>query len=470
MSHYLAFDLGASSGRAILGSLENGRLKLEEVHRFPNHPKEKDGHFYWDIAELAKELETGLQKAFAAAGDIVSFSVDTWGVDTVYMRNGQPVRNPSCYRDERFIRAQQDVHTRISGQELFTESGIQLLAFNTIYQMYAHAEDYPEDFADGTKMLFIPDALIALLTGQEATEYTIASTGALLNPQTRQWNTELLERLEIPVNVLTGLLQPGTRGAMLKPELCERLGIPAIPCVRCGSHDTASAIAALPQPDTAECAYISLGTWALLGAELREPNLSTAAFTAHYTNEGGVEGTIRFLTNITGTWLLQETRRILNETEPTTFSRMCEMAQAAGETAKRFDPNDPVFSTPGDIPARIRQYMRETNQGEFSSTGELIRCIYESLADAFRDKLQELEKTLGMKYRTLNILGGGTKDEFLMQLAANRTGINVAAGPVEATAAGNLIVQMTAAGEIPDLRSARKVIAETFPPVVYRPE
>ncbi len=464
---HLAFDLGASSGRAIVGWIdEEKRLRLQEVHRFSNHPYEENGRFYWDFTALCSELKTGLKKAFEYAEDTVSFSVDTWGVDLVFFRNGTPTRQPYCYRDPRFVQAMEDVHKIVPAEECFAETGIQILPFNTLYQLFADCQDHPEDFSGNAKALFMPDALLAVLTGEECTEYTIASTGAMLDPETRNWNIALTERLGIPANVLTDIVPPCTGGALLKQELCSELGIPQIPCIRCASHDTGSAIAALPAPGSTEhAAYISLGTWALLGAEIQTPDMTNAAYCAHYTNEGGAAGTIRFLTNITGTWLLQETKRTWNESgDPVTFAEMEQLAKAA-KTEKRFNPNDPVFSAPGDMPERISRVC-----GGFASRGELLRCIYESLADCFAEKLKELEKLRNCKYEKLHILGGGTKDSFLMQLTANRIGIDVLAGPVEATAIGNILAQILASGELKTLDDCRALVSSSFELKCYHPE
>ena len=470
MSKHLAFDLGASSGRAIVGWVEGGKLQLQEVHRFPNHPYEKDGRFYWNFTALTNELKEGLKKACAAYSDISTFSIDTWGVDVVFFRNGEPIREPYSYRDPRFVTAMNDVHKILPAEELYAKTGIQLMSFNTVYQLFADHQDHPEDFRDGAKVLFMPDALMMMLTGEALTEYTIASTGALLDPYTRTWQKEVFNKLDIPADVLTQLVEPCTLSAPLKKELCEELGVPRITGIRCGAHDTASAVAALPSDAPEKAAYISLGTWALLGAEIRQPVTGPDAFQAKYTNEGGIDGTIRFLTNITGTWLLQETKNAWNEAgDAITFNEMCDLAMSV-ETEKRFNPNDPAFATPGNMPERIADYCRTNGQGEFSGRAELLRCIYESLAQCFCEKLHELEKVRGGTYEKLHILGGGTKDTFLMQLTANRIGIPVLAGPVEATAAGNLLAQLIASGELKDLAESRKLIAASFPLKEYQPQ
>lgn len=458
---YLAFDLGASSGRAILGRMEQGKITLTEVHRFPNHPVEHGGELFWNFDCLCRELETGLGKAFSIEKNIVSFSIDTWGVDIVFFRNGKAIRQPRCYRDPRFPAAQRDVHRIIPAQKLFTATGIQPLPFNTVYQLFAFTQDRPEDFGNDSIALFLPDALLYHLTGEATTEYTIASTGAMLQPGACKWNLDLLGRLGIPAQVLTPLVPPGTRGALLKDSLAKQLGIPRIPCVKCASHDTASAVAALPSA-VADNVYLSLGTWALLGAELRKPNLSSEAFEKHYTNEGGLDNTIRFLVNITGTWLIQETRRVWREKGlDLSFAELSSLASHAS-TAKRFNPDDSRFATPGDMPGRIQALCRETGQGEFSSRGELLRCIYESLSDSFRNKLRDLESILRKKHSAFHILGGGTQDSFLMSLTAEKLNLPVVTGPVEATAIGNLLVQFLADGTIRSLTEGREKIARSF--------
>ncbi len=465
---HLAFDLGASSGRAIVGWADDvsGTLRLEEVHRFTNYPAEEDGRFYWDFPALCNELKTGLKKAFAFAEDIATFSVDTWGVDVVFFRDGKPVRRPHCYRDPAFAAAAEEVHAKhISAADCFAETGIQPLSINTLYQLYADKQDHPEDFASGNMALFMPDALLYVLTGNTDTEYTIASTGELLMPEKRDWNHDLLERLDIPAEILTKITEPCTLSAVLRPEICAELGIPSIPCVKCASHDTASAVFAAPFTDADSAAYISLGTWALLGAETKTPDLSEAAYLAKYTNEGGAAGTIRFLKNITGTWLFQETKRTWNEAgDPVTFAEMEAMAKTA-ETAKRFNPNDPIFAAPGNMPERISQVC-----GAFADKAELLRCIYESLADCFAESLRELENLRGCRYSRLHILGGGTKDSFLMQLTADRTGKEVLAGPVEATAIGNILAQLLACGEVKDLNGCRELVRHSFDLKNYHPE
>ena len=288
-SSHLIFDLGASSGRAMIGRLEAGKLTLREAHRFKNYPVERGGSWFWEFDHLVAELKEGFRKAFALDPEITTFSIDTWGVDYVFFRGGKPVRDPFNYRDERTYAAMEALHRKVSREDLFAATGIQLMNINTVYQLWAHREAFPGDFEDGSMLLFMPDALHFVLTGDTRTEYTIASTGALLDPRTREWNRGLLAELGLPASVFTPIVPPSTAGMPLRAEIAAELGIPRIAGIKCGSHDTASAVAALPLRDGGAAAYVSLGTWALLGAELAAPMLSAEAGRAHYTNEGGLE-------------------------------------------------------------------------------------------------------------------------------------------------------------------------------------
>ena len=470
-SAHLIFDLGASSGRAMIGRLEAGKLSLREAHRFKNYPVERGGSWYWEFDHLVAELKEGFRKAFALDPGITTFSIDTWGVDYVFFRGGKPIRDPFNYRDERTYAAMEALHRKVSRDELFAATGIQLMNINTVYQLFAHREAFPGDFEDGSMMLFMPDALHYVLTGDTRTEYTIASTGALLDPRTRDWNRRLLAKLGLPESVFTPIVPPSTAGMPLRAEIAAELGIPRVAGIKCGSHDTASAVAALPLRDGGAAAYVSLGTWALLGAELPAPMLTPEAGRAHYTNEGGLEDTIRFLTNITGTWILQECRRVWSEEDHREIS-FGELSQLAANSAApgRIDPNDDSFSPPGDMPKRIVEYCRRTGQRIPEGRGEILRTVYDSLAEAFAAKLAELEKFTGQRYGELHIIGGGVQDRFLMQLTADAIGRPVAAGPVEATATGNLLSQLAAAGEIPSLAEGRRLVADSFPVTMWQPQ
>jgi len=465
---YLAFDLGASSGRAILGRVRDGGLELEEIHRFKNYPYEKDGHYFWDFRALLGELETGLKKACAGASAPASFSIDTWGVDYALFRNGELIHDPYCYRDGRTEPAIEAFHKKISKADFYARNGIQPMVFNTVYQLAAELRDDPASL-DGSTMLLMPDALHYMLTGTATSEITIASTGALLKASSPEWDMDALTGLAgLPAGLFAPLVRPGSPVGELKPEVAKRLGIPQIRAVKCASHDTASAVLAMPCADPEKALYISLGTWALLGAEFRTAILTPEALESMFTNERGVEDTFRFLCNIMGTWLLQETRRTWTEQgKDISFADMEAMAAPLDGQSFRIDPDDAVFFPPGDMPEHVRCYCREHGQGEIPSDAALVRCIYDSLADCFKKRIDRLERITGRKFDTLNILGGGTRDSFFMRLVAKTTGRHVLAGPTEATAIGNILAQMIASGDLKDAAEARALTARSFPLDVY---
>jgi len=468
---YLAFDLGASSGRGIIGRIDDGKLSLTEVHRFANGPMEKNGSLFWDFPTLCNEIKTGLKKALAIEPGISSIAIDTWGVDYVLFNrtNGKMVRLPYHYRDSRTDNIPEKVFQIIPRKELYARTGIQFMQLNTLYQLVAHREQHPEDF-DNSVLLLMPDALTYMLNGSLTCEYSEASTSNLLNPATRNWDFELIDLLKLPRSIFPEIVPPCSKSAPLKPELQAELGCSSIPVVKVGSHDTASAVAAAPAPVNRTWAYVSCGTWALLGAETDSPILTPEAEAAPFTNEGGLNGKIRFLTNIMGTWLLQETRRVWNETGRNISFNQIEKMAAEAEGLKYFiNPNDGLFFTPGNMPEKVVEFCRKTGQGEPDDRA-VVRCIYDSLALCFREKLEKLEKLLGVKYQCLNIVGGGIKDSYLMQLAADSLGITVAAGPVEATATGNILAQAMADGDVASLEAAREIVRKSFEVGEFKPE
>ena len=470
MHKYLAFDLGASSGRAIIGTFDNGKLTLEEVHRFKNGPVEKADGLYWDYPALCSELVTGLGKALEAAGNLDGIAIDTWGVDYVlFDPQRKIVRLPYNYRDPRTAKAAQDVKNIISDADIYKLTGIQKMELNTIYQLFAHKTEHPEEM-ENTVFLNIPDALAFHLGGNFTTEYTSASTTGLLDPVTKEWCWELIDKLGIPRSVFPEIVFPCTQGGVLSKELQQKFDAPAIPIYKVGSHDTASAVAAVPAPESGNWAYLSAGTWALLGAEIDAPSITSAGEKAHFTNEGGLEGKIRFLTNIMGSWLFQETRRIWNsDGKDLSFEDICRMA-AASELGKfLIDPNNSEFVTPGDMPQRIRDFCRKSGQGDRMTDAEVARAIYDSLALYFKNKIAFLEQLLGVKYSAFNIVGGGTRDRLLMQLTADAMGIPVIAGPVEATSTGNIIAQAIASKVVADQAEGRKIISDSFDVITYMP-
>jgi sugar (pentulose or hexulose) kinase len=469
---YLAFDLGASSGRAIIGRIDGECLSLEEVHRFVNGPMEKDGALFWDFPSLSQEILTGLKKALEKEPGISSIAIDTWGVDYVLFSktSGEMVRLPYHYRDSRTDNIPEKVYKIIPQDKLYERTGIQYMQLNTLYQLVAHNEQHPEDFNDSV-MLLMPDALTYILNGEMTCEYTEATTTNLLDPVARNWDFELIDMLGLPRSIFPEIVESCTVSAPLKPELQKELGCGPISVVKIGSHDTASAVAAVPAPTDRNWAYVSCGTWALLGAEIDSPILTGEAGEAPFTNEGTINNKIRFLTNIMGTWLFQETRRVWNEAgRNISFAEMEKLSLQAKGLEYLANPNDGLFLNPGNMPERIAEFCRKTGQGEIPGDSEVLRCIYDSLALYFRSKLEKLEKILGVEYQCLNIVGGGTKDRRLMQLTADALGIPVEAGPVEATAVGNILGQGIADGDIASLDAARQIVKNSFEVIKYEPD
>jgi rhamnulokinase len=469
---YLAFDLGASSGRAIIGKIEDGKMSLNEVHRFDNGPTEIDGKQHWDFDRLSGEILTGVEKALATGENISSIAIDTWGVDYLLIRSdGSPARHPYHYRDPRTDGLPDEIFDSvISESDLYSRTGIQMMQLNTIYQLAAHKRQHPEDMIDAT-LLLMPDALTWLLCGDMTCEYTEATTTNLLNPHTREWDWELIDKLNLPRDIFPKITDSCTTVGTLRPEICSKLNCDPIPVVKVGAHDTASAVAAVPAPETGDWCYISCGTWALLGVELDQPYISEAGRVAPFTNEGCIDGKIRYLTNIMGTWLFQETRRIRRENgETVSYNDMETEARAAEPLKFLVNPNDASLLAPADMPQAIRDFCERTGQGQIPDNGALVGCIYDSLALFFRAKVEALEKILGVKYACLNIVGGGTKDKLLMQLTANALGIPVAAGPVEATAVGNIMAQAIACDELADVKAGRELIKASFPVIIYQPD
>ena len=472
MGNYLAFDLGASSGRAIIGSLKQGKVELQEIHRFSNGPQECNGELFWDYAALENELVTGLGKAIATGIGINGISIDTWGVDYVFFDRDthQMLRRPYNYRDSRTLKSSAELWQKISPAELYRATGIQCMTLNTIYQLLAHKKAHPEDF-ENSVFLPIPDALALALGGNFTAEYTHCSTTNLLDPVTREWHWELIDRIGLPRSIFPEIVPPCSGNGMLKPELCEKFNTAPIPIFKCGSHDTASAVLAVPAPVQGEWAYLSAGTWALLGAETAAPVLTAESEKANITNEGGVGGKIRFLTNIMGSWLFQELRRVWNESgKNLSFNDIEAMARASEMCRYFINPNSPEFAAPGDMPQNIRNFCKNSGQSENICDAEVSRAVYDSLALYFRSKLELIESLLGVRYECLNIVGGGTKDKFLMQLTASALNRKVITGPVEATAAGNILAQAIASGEISDISGAREVIRSSFALETFVPD
>ena len=465
----LAFDFGASSGRAILGSLKDGTITLEEVHRFDNDPVQANGVFQWDVLRLFHEIKQGLLKA-QKAGGFESIGIDTWGVDYgAFTKNQRLLENPYHYRDLRTVDTPDAVRKIISDQELYEISGNQIMNINTLFQLYVYKEQSPELYNLTDSILLIPDLFNYFLCGEKAAEVSIASTTQLLEPYGKDWNWPLIERLGLKKEMFPPVVKPGTVIGLLKDELCRELGLDAKKIVAVPEHDTASAVAAVPTQDK-DFVFISCGTWSLFGTELDTPCISEKSAAYNITNEVGYGDTSRFLKNIIGLWMIQETRRqFKREGKDYSYALMEQLAREAKPFQCFIDPDDPVFTPPGNQPERIKEFCRRTGQYVPQTDGEVIRCIYESLAMKYKYTFELLKECTGKSFKTIHMVGGGTKDGFLCQMTADATQTPVKAGPIEGTAAGNVAVQLIAAGEIKDIWEARRLIGESFPIKEYEP-
>ena len=462
MSNYLAVDLGAESGRVILGGLAGGRLTLEETRRFPNQPVQLPGGLYWDSFRLFHEIQEGLTEAGREWQlTVAGIGVDTWGVDFGLVGpDGGLIDCPRHYRDPRTNGVPERLFQTVPRWEVFQQTGIQIMSINTLYQLYSlRLADSPA-LRDAARLLFVPDLLNYWLTGVARNEITIASTSQFYDARTRRYATSMLERLGIPTGILAELIEPGRAIGTLLPRLAEATGLGAVPVYAAGAHDTASAVAAVPAEGNDWC-YISSGTWSLMGVETAQPVINEQSYNLNYTNEAGVEGRTRLLKNIAGLWLLQECRRAwAAEGDRLEYDELARMAEEAGPARSIIDPDD--FLQPGDMPARIANWCREHSLDAPRTKGEFCRTILESLAHRYREVLEGLETLIGRKIRVIHIVGGGSRNQLLNRLVASITGRTVIAGPVEATAAGNLLVQAIGAGEVANLEEARAIVRRSF--------
>ena len=470
--NFLGYDFGASSGRAMLGVFDGEKIEISEIHRFSNDPVMMNGRFVWDTQRLFYEVKQALVKVSRMGIKLDAIGIDTWGVDYGLLdKNGALLGIPVNYRDHRTDGMMEKVFEVVPKEEVFEATGLAFNQFNTLYQLYAMklAGDPTLELAD--KMLFTPDLFAYFLTGKMGTEYTIASTSQMIDPHTRTWATGLLEKLGIPTKMLTDIEPAGTLRGTLLPEIAKECGVDEIPVISVGTHDTASAVAAVPTQED-DFAYISSGTWSLLGVELDKPLTSVEVMKANYTNEGGINNTIRLLKNIMGLWLIQECKREWDRREDAVgFAELVKMAEKAPAFKAIIDVDDPCFLAPGDMPARIQEYCRKTGQAVPQGRGEISRVIYESLALRYRWAIERLEKDLlGKEIKVLNIVGGGSNNVMLNQMTADAINRPVVAGPSEATVIGNLMVQAMALGEVKDMKHLRKVVENSFPTQTYLPQ
>lgn len=474
---YVAFDLGAESGRAMLATLAGDRVVLEEAHRFANLPQQLPSGYHWNLLDLWSHLVQGLRQAGAMAKQrnlrLVSLGVDTWGVDFGLLgRSGQLLGLPFAYRDERNGPAFQKAIDQLGEEAIYDATGIQFMPLNTLYQLIAQRDAEPGPLEQAQRLLLMPDLLHYFFSGERVNEATIASTTQMIDPRTGQWHTKLLADLGLPSHFLGETVPAGTKIGRLREAVAEAAGVDRLDVIAPGAHDTASAVAAVPV-DTATSgpwAYLSSGTWSLMGAELDEPIVTAASRQAGFTNERGVGGKIRFLKNIAGLWLVQEVRRdYATRGETYDYPTLTKLAEQSEPFRTLVAPDHAPFGSPGDIRAKIDAFADQTGQPRPETPGQYVRCCLESLALAYRQTMDGLEQLLGERMQVLHIVGGGGKNALLNQMTADALGRRVVVGPYEATAIGNALTQAIGHGQLADLAALRAVVRASFEPVACEP-
>jgi sugar (pentulose or hexulose) kinase len=472
--NFLAFDLGAESGRAVLGRLDGDKLTLEEKHRFANPTGRMNGHLHWNLLQQWEELKTGLRKT-AAGGEIKldGIGVDTWGVDFGFIgRSGEVLGQPYMYRDGRTDGVMDKVFAKVPRQQVFEATGIQFMQLNSLYQLYAMRHDQRSPILDcAERLLFMPDLFNYLFTGVAKGEFSIATTSQMYDPRKKTWAADMLEKLDLPTRILPEIIPSGTVVGELRDDVCKECGAQKIPVIAPGCHDTASAVAAVPAAaGRDDWCYISSGTWSLMGVEIAEPIINEKSLALNYTNEGGVGGTIRFLKNIMGLWLVQECRRQWQrEGKEFSYAELTKMAGDAPPLQCIVPPDHGPFGSPGEMPQKIAGYCRQSNQRIPASPGEFVRACLDSLALAYRKTLDGLQDVLGRRMNVIHIVGGGTQNELLTQMAADACGRTVIAGPIEATAIGNILVQAMATGDVRSIADLRAIVRNSFDVKRYEP-
>lgn len=456
----IAIDLGATSGRIVLGKYTGDGIQMTEIHRFPNRITEVSGRFYWDLWALWEEILTGLKKAASSGEKIESVGVDTWGVDFVLLgKDGHILSQPRSYRDPYTSGIPEIFFGLIPREELYSRTGIQIMDFNTVFQLFAMRQERNSALEAAEGLLFIPDAISFLLSGEKVCEYTILSTSALMNPRTHDFDDRILEAAGVSRSLFGRSVMPGEVIGTLTDEVSRKTGLEKIPVVAVAGHDTGSAVAAVPAED-GDFAYLSSGTWSLLGVESDAPVVTEKSFGMNFTNEGGAEGNIRLLKNITGMWILERCRASWKaEGREYTYPQIAGMLEGAPHFTSLIDPDDPSFANPSDMPAAIREYCSLHNCPVPSSDEEMVRCIFESLALKYRFVLGRLKELSGKDIKRLHVIGGGSMNAALNQMVADSLGIPVVAGPAEATTAGNLMAQFVALGYSDTISGMRSALA-----------
>ena len=465
---FFAVDLGATSGRTILGSFSDQSLELEEINRFPNPLTEVGGHFYWDIYALYNHMIDGLKMAAARKDvQITSIGIDTWGVDFVCVgKDGHLLRQPYAYRDPHTIGAPEAFFARMPRSKVYELTGIQVMNFNSLFQLDTLRRHNDSALEAADKILFMPDALSYLLTGEMVTEYTIATTAQLVNAHTRKLAPELLAAVGLTEEHFGRIVNPGERVGVHTAEVQQLTGLGAIPVIAVAGHDTASAVAAVPALNR-NFAYLSSGTWSLMGVEADAPVITPETEALNFTNEGGVGDTIRLLKNICGMWLLERCRATWGEIS---YPELIAEAKVSESFRSLINPDDARFAHPADMPAAIRAYCVATNQPTPETRGEMVRCIFESLALRYRQVLENLRSLSPRAIDTLHVIGGGSRNDLLNQFTANAVGLPIVAGPSEATAMGNVMIQALAAGAASDMAAMRQLINRSIELKTYLPQ
>ena len=468
--NFLAFDLGATSGRAILGRLDSGLIKLEELHRFPNDPVQYNGEMHWDAPRLWFEMRRALDIARRQAERVDSIGVDTWGVDYGLLgEGGALLENPYHYRDARTDGMVEEVTGKLSAERIYDQTGVQFMALNTLYQLYAASRRTPNLLYNAEFLVTMPDLLNFWLTGVVSCEYSIASTTQFLDWRTKSWACDLLQKLEIPTHLLAPIIAPGTELGRLRPDLASAHDLAFTTVIAPACHDTGSAVAAVEAGGTT--AFVSSGTWSLLGTEVTSAIVTEQARRLNFTNEGGVGNTIRLLKNITGMWLLEGCRNTWTAAgENYTYPQLLEAAADAPPLQRWIDPDAPAFVRPSDMTRAIRTFCKQTDQPEPATPGEFTRTVIESLALKYRYELEQLETLIGTKFEEVRVIGGGSQNTMLNQFTADATGKRVVAGPSEATALGNIVMQMVGRGVVDSIAGAREIVSRSFPPATFLPQ
>jgi sugar (pentulose or hexulose) kinase len=469
---YIAVDLGAESGRVMLGSVSKDRLFLEEIHRFSNGPIKEEGSIRWDFKRLLSEIKTGIGKAVKAAnGRVSGIGVDSWGSDFGLIgADGKLLENPCHYRDRRTDGVMEEAFKLMDKREIYENTGLQFMQLNNLYQLLSMRMTNSDVLAEAKYLIFTADLYSYHLCGRVYSEYTLASTSQMMDMKTGQWSKEIFDKLLLPIDIIPDIVKPGTAVGQLTGEVAKEIGCETIEVIAVGSHDTASAVAAVPAGNN-RWAYISSGTWSLMGVEVPEAIINDKTFEYQFTNEGGVGNTIRLLKNIMGLWLVQECRRQWQgEGVDLSYKQITDLAEVAVPFVAHINPDYSGFFSPGDMPERINEYLAETDQKPIEDKGQMIRVVLESLALKYRSVMEAIEDVTKQPIEVLHIVGGGIQNELLCQFTADAVAKKVIAGPIEATAAGNILMQAKATGQIKSLTELREIVRNSFDLKEYHPQ